>query len=139
MKKKVFLASAVVLLMILASVFLINKGGNTADAERIIRISSGFYTEAEIVAAMDAVEREFRKGFDGCRLLRIEYDEGKTLSERYYRSEQYGVDRVIVLESDFYAGSNAEACFSTEHTYTNWKWILTDEGSGWILRTSGYG
>lgn len=88
---------------------------------------------------MDVAQQHFRKNFDGCKLLRIEYDEGKTLTERYYRSQQYGVERTIVLESDFYVSSDADGSLNPNHTYNDWKWILTDEGDGWVLRTSGYG
>lgn len=139
MKKKILLGAIVLLVVICTVVFLLGKGGKTSDVERIISITSGVYTEAQITDAMEVVENHFRKNFDDCSLLRLEYDEGKTLSERYHLSEDYGVERVIVLESDYYVGDHAEGCFTPDYTYKNWKWILTDEGDGWVLRTSGYG
>ena len=138
MKKKVLLAAVLMVVVAFAAVRLFDCRGDIRGVERIVGQSS-IYTEAEIQAAMDVVQQHFRKNFEGCKLLRIEYDEGKTLTERYYRSEQYGVERTIVLESDVYVGFDADGSLNPDYTYNDWKWILTDEGDGWVLRTAGYG
>ena len=88
---------------------------------------------------MDVVERKFRRDFDGCKLLRLEYDESKTMAEQVERGNNGGAKRTIVLLSDFYAGFRAEPSLNPNDTYRNWKWILTDEGNGWELQTWGYG
>ena len=138
MKKRTFFVIGLAVLLVIAVVLLGNRGGNVRSVQRIVGEST-IYTDAEIEDAMDVVEQKFKKDFYDCKLLRLEYNEGKTLTERFYRAEQYGVERVIVLESDYYVGNHAEACFTPDYTYQNWKWILTDEGDGWLLRTSGYG
>lgn len=97
------------------------------------------YTEEEIQAAMDAVRAKFDNDFEGCRLLRLEYIEEKYPSDYEDFAKRYDIDMVIVLESDFHAGPDAPASLNHDHTYHNWKWILTDEGSGWTVRSSGYG
>ena len=96
------------------------------------------YTEEEIQAAMDAVTAKFNKDFTGCELLRLEYIEGKYPSDYEHYSKRCAVDRVIVLESDFYAGPDASSSLNQDYTYHNWKWILIDDGSGWTVWTNGY-
>ena len=96
------------------------------------------YTEEDIQAAMDAVKVKFDKSFEGCQLLRLEYIEGKHLPDYEYYAKRCAVDRVIVLESDYYAGGDAPPSFNQDHTYNNWKWILIDDGSGWKVWTNGY-
>lgn len=97
------------------------------------------YTEEEIQAAMDVVEEKFDKDFEDCQLLRLEYIEGKYLSDYEHYAKRCGVDRVIVLESDFSTGPNVPPSLNQNHTYDNWKWILIDDGSGWSVWTNGYG
>ena len=97
------------------------------------------YTEEEIQAAMDAAKEKFNKGFEGCELQRMEYIEGKYQSDYEYYAKRCAVDRVIVLESDFYAGPDSPASLNQNHLYDNWKWILIDDGSGWSVWTNGYG
>ena len=139
MKKKIVIAVVLIFVAIL-SVFLMSRRGNTWGAKRIIGKSSYFqYSEKDIRAAMDVVERKFRWDFEGCKLLRLEYDESKTMVEQVEWGNNYGVKRTIVLISDFYVGFGAEPSFTPNENYQNWKWILTDDGSGWELRTWGYG
>ena len=97
------------------------------------------YTEEEIQAAMEVVTAKFNKDFTGCELLRLEYIEGKYPSDYEHYAKRCGVDRVIVLESDFYAGPDAASSLNQDHAYHNWKWILIDDGSGWTVWTNGYG
>ena len=138
MKKRICIA-VVVLLMIVCALIL-GWGGNTWRVNRIIGESTYFqYSENDIREAMDVVERKFRRDFDGCKLLRLEYDESKTMVDQVERGKGYGVKRTIVLISDFYVGVGAEPTFNPNDTYKNWTWILTDDGSGWELRTWGYG
>ena len=97
------------------------------------------YTQEEIQAAMDVAKAKFDADFTDCKLLRMEYIEGKYLSDYEYYGADYDTNRVIVLESDFYVGPGAHGSFNLDSTYHNWKWILIDTGEGWFLRTYGYG
>lgn len=139
MKKRVRIA-VLALLFLAVSAGIIGRGGNTWGVKRILGESSYFqYSAKDIRNAMDVVERKFRRDFEGCKLLRLEYDESKTMVDQVKRGNDYGIKRTIVLISDFYVGIGAEPTFNPNQTYQNWTWILTDDGSGWELRTWGYG
>ena len=113
-------------------------GGDVSEVGRCIGVCERF-SEREVVAAMDEVERFFRKEYDGCKLLRLEYDEEKTLEEAYAWSENYGAE-AIVLESDFYVDdSGRTVTLEPDETYRNYNWILTKTAFGWKLETWGYG
>lgn len=113
-------------------------GGDVSEVGRRIGACDR-YPEEEIARAMDQVEAYFKAEFDGCKLLRLDYDEDETLDEARGWSEQYGAE-AIVLMSDFYVSPNGgDGSLNQNETYRNWKWILTRQGSGWELRTWGYG
>ena len=97
------------------------------------------YTEEEIQAAMDVARAKFDADFTDCKLLRMEYIEGKYLSDYEYYARRCAVDRVIVLESDYTTDPDVSPSLNANHTYHNWKWILIDDGSGWSVWTNGYG
>ena len=63
-------------------------GGDVSEVGRSIGTCERF-SKREVSAAMDEVERFFRKEYDGCKLLRLEYDEEKTLEEAKDWSENY--------------------------------------------------
>ena len=113
-------------------------GGDVSEVGRSIGTCERF-SKREVAAAMDEVERFFRKEYDGCKLLRLEYDEEKTLEEAIDWSENYGAE-AIVLESDFYVDdSGRTVTLEPETTYYNYNWILTKTSFGWELKTWGYG
>ena len=113
-------------------------GGDTSEVGWRIGKCERF-SEREISTAMNEVEAFFRREYDGCKLLRLEYDEEKTLEEAYAWSENYGAD-AIVLESDFYVDdSGRTVTLEPDETYRNYNWILTKTLFGWELRTWGYG
>ena len=129
-----------ILLLCLACILLLAGcgGGDVSEVGRRIGVCERF-SEREIAAAMDEVERFFRKEYDGCKLLRLEYDEEKTLEEARDWSENYGAE-AIVLESDFYVDdSGRTVTLEPGETYRNYNWILTKTMFGWELRTWGYG
>ncbi len=113
-------------------------GGDVRTVARHIGTCE-LYSERQIADAMDEVERFFRKEYDGCKLLRLEYDEEKTLKEACAWSENYGAE-AIVLQSDFYVDdSGRTVTLEPDETYRNYEWILTKTVLGWALRTWGYG
>ena len=113
-------------------------GGDVRHVEhRIGRCE--MYSEGQICKAMDEVEKFFKSEFDGCKLLRLEYDEEKTLEEARGWTEQCGAN-AIVLYSDFTVdGSGGDGSMNPDSTYRNWKWILKETQFGWALETWGYG
>ena len=113
-------------------------GGDVSEVGRRIGECERF-SEQEVAAAMNEVERFFRKEYDGCKLLRLEYDEEKTGKEAYAWSENYGAE-AIVLESDFYVDDSGRmVTLEPDETYRNYEWILTKTLLGWKLETWGYG
>ena len=97
------------------------------------------YSKAQISDAMDEVEKFFHAEFDGCKLLRLSYDEEQTLEEAKGWTEQCGAE-AIVLYSDFSVDeSGGDGSLNPGDTYRNWKWILKQTKVGWKLETWGYG
>ena len=129
-----------ILLLCLTCILLLTAcgGGDVSEVGRRIGVCERF-SDREVAAAMDEVERFFRKEYDGCKLLRLEYDEEKTLKEAYAWSEDFGAE-AIVLESDFYVDdSGRTVTLEPDETYRNYEWILTRNAFGWKLQTWGYG
>ena len=129
-----------ILLLCLVCILLLTAcgGGDVSEVGRHIGVCERF-SEREVAAAMDEVESFFRKEYDGCKLLRLEYDEEKTLKEAYAWSEEYGAE-AIVLQSDFYVDdSGRTVTLEPDETYRNYEWILTKTAFGWKLQTWGYG
>ena len=134
MRKMKVLASLLLCLALLTAC----GGGDVSEVGRRIGECERF-SEQEVAAAMNEVERFFRKEYDGCKLLRLEYDEEKTGKEAYAWSENYGAE-AIVLESDFYVDDSGRmVTLEPDETYRNYEWILTKTLLGWKLETWGYG
>ena len=115
----------ILFLLLLGAVLLTAcGGGDVSEVGRRIGECERF-SEQEVAAAMNEVERFFRKEYDGCKLLRLEYDEEKTQKEAYAWSENYGAE-AIVLKSDFYVDDGGRsATLEPDETYRNYEWILT--------------
>ncbi|MBP3660725.1 MAG: hypothetical protein J6I89_04995 [Oscillospiraceae bacterium] len=129
-----FLLSALLCMVLLTAC----GGGDVSEVGRHIGVCERF-SRQDVADAMDEVERFFRREYDGCKLLRLEYDEEKTQKEAYAWSENYGAE-AIVLKSDFYVDdSGRSVTLEPDETYRNYEWILTKTAFGWELRTWGYG
>ena len=115
-------------------------GGKTGDAQ--VRVgSSELYSREELLKAADAVMDDFQKGFDDCKLLRLEYSESHTLREAEYRKSHYGEEAVAVFLADFYVGMDAMAvgALIPGRTCTNYQFILSRNDRGeWEVRDRGY-
>ncbi len=100
---------------------------------------SQFYTDGEIRAAMNLVLQKF-KGFEGCTLLRLYYDEERSQKVSDQWAEQYNAEEAIVLYSTFDVDpSGINPSLNPGQTYENWSWVLTRNGGGWwTLQTWGY-
>ena len=125
-------------MVLLCTVLLSACGGDVSEVGRRIGVCERF-SKGEISSAMNEVEAFFRREYDGCKLLRLEYDEEKTGVDALDWSEHYGAE-AVVLESDFYVdGSGRMATLEPEETYRNYQWILVRTALGWKLKTWGYG
>ena len=137
-KKRIWVIMIVAAVLIAAGIGLFSGSrGDVSQVQRSIGESQK-YTEAEISAAMDAVEDYFEKEFEGCILLELSYDEtSDDRSEAW--AQKYGFDRVMVLISQFYVTSDAEPCWNFEETYGNFMWIMREDQNGnWEHIDHGY-
>ena len=134
MKKRIVVVSLLLCLLLTAC------GGGKVRTMPAIGPSE-LYTDREIGKAMDIVADYFKKEFDGCTLIRLEYDEAAVRDELMGWADQYEEGQAIVLLSDFDVDSSGgDGSLNPNDTYRNWKWILTRTGAGeWQLRTWGYG
>lgn len=132
----------VLLLLSVAMLFsLCACGGKTGDAKVTVGESS-LYGREDLLDAADAVMDDFKKGFDHCKLLRVEYSEAHTLRESEHRREHYGDADVMVFLADFYVGFKALAVgpLIPGQTCSNYQFILTRDNRGeWVVRDKGYG
>jgi len=127
------------LISVLTLSFAACGGGKVSEVQ--ININTGtVYSEYEIDAAINVVLDHFRENFDGCTLLRLDYDESATLAAGGEWAAQYGADEAIILFSDFKVDdSGGDGSLNPANTYTDWQWILTRSGDDpWTLQTWGY-
>jgi hypothetical protein len=139
MKKLILIACVVLVCFVVLDYF---KGNTVIDIGKSTKFS-----KEEIQTAVDCVFVNFKENFKGCHLGRIWYDEGKSDSEIgtymiFGRGSVNGVkeENVIVLLSNFYVGTGANASLNPNSPYNDWNWILIrDNKTGnWRIDDSGY-
>ncbi|MBR7113642.1 MAG: hypothetical protein IKC76_03915 [Firmicutes bacterium] len=135
MMKKMLILLLLVFVLALAA----GCGGDTSVTAHHIDANT-LYTDAEISDAMHAVEKYFRKHFDGCRLVELSYDAEKGSADVAQAwAENYNATRALVLISEFTVGAKGgDGSLNPNSTYKNWNWILTEEGGRWEVQTCGY-
>ena len=112
--------------------------GNTDVVEMVVG-ESELYSEEEIRDAMDLVLKQFGKGFGGCVMLKLWYDEEASLKEADDLAEQYGGEEAIVLYSHYWVdGSGRSPSLNPNSLYRNWGWILIRNGGKWEVKDWGY-
>lgn len=128
---------ALAALMLLTA--LLTGCGNVRNVEMKIGPSE-LYGRGELRQATDLILRQFR-GFEGCTLLELEYDEERSREVSKSWAQQYQADEAIVLYSVFYVDeSGVNPSLNPGQTYRNWSWVLTrSHGGNWKLQTWGYG
>ena len=113
--------------------------GKTSDC-KIVPIESEIYTQEDYEEACGVVFDYF-KGFSGCNMTEVKYagDDSKDSMEEW--AKEYGVDEVIILESEFTTNSKGgDGSLDPNDTYTGWQWILArDKGGKWKHKDHGYG
>lgn len=118
------------------------SGGNMRSVERIAQ-STDRYTEADILAAFNAIETKFASEFEGCALDEVRYDgevETRHLDEMLEHRQKGKGDLIVVL-SEFTTGWRAtDEGFSPNDRYEGWQWILTrpSQGAPWKVVDWGY-
>ncbi len=112
--------------------------GDTS-AVNIENIKSDIYTEDDIKSGINLIKTHFQKNFDGCELRRISYVGDERMDEFKEWQSNYKLDEVIIFETDFFVGEDAEECFNPNDDYKNWKFILArNKGENWKYMDSGY-
>ncbi len=88
--------------------FYMNSGGDTGEVNRKIGYTET-YSEEDIIAAMDVVERKFKQKFTGCILTDLWYDEFHNDRMADEWKEQYEADEAIVFLITYYFDEAAGA------------------------------
>ena len=122
------------------------KEGQIENVKITIGTSDKFNKE-KIEEAIDRIKEKFISDFKGCELLQLWYDEKSSDQqiESYIRSgngSKNGVsgENVIIILSNFKAGSGADMTFHRNTIYEDWMWILIrdSESDTWRIDDWGY-
>lgn len=116
--------------------------GNVKSVERIAQ-STDRYTEADILAAFNAIETEFASEFEGCALEEVRYDsevETRHLDEMLEHGQKSKGDLIVVLSEFTTDWRAADEGFSPNDRYEDWQWILTrpSQDAPWKVVDWGY-
>lgn len=118
------------------------SGENVKTVERIAQ-STDRYTEADILAAFNAIETEFASEFEGCTLEEVRYDsavETRHLDEMLEHGQKGKGDLIVVLSEFTTDWRAADEGFSPNDRYEDWQWILTrpSQDTPWKVVDWGY-
>lgn len=118
------------------------SGENVKSVERVAQ-STDRYTEADILAAFNAIETEFASEFEGCTLEEVHYDsavETRHLDEMLEHGQKGKGDLIVVLSEFTTNWRAADEGFSPNDRYEDWQWILTrpSQDAPWKVADWGY-
>ncbi|WP_195419889.1 hypothetical protein [Collinsella sp. D33t1_170424_A12] len=118
------------------------SGGNVKSVERIAQ-STDHYTEADILAAFNAIETEFASEFEGCTLEEVRYDsevETRHLDEMLEHGQKGKGDLIVVLSKFTTDWRAADEGLSPHDRYEDWQWILIrpSQDAPWKIVDWGY-
>ena len=118
------------------------SGENVKSVERIAQ-STDRYTEADILAAFNAIETEFASEFEGCTLNEVRYDSGvktRHLDEMLEHGQKGKGDLIVVLSEFTTDWRAADEGFSPNDRYEDWQLILTrpSQDAPWKVADWGY-
>lgn len=137
--KKIYIIPVVVIIVLcLGFWFLSEYYKNVSDVKLNINESS-VYSEDDILDAVSAIKKDFRKNFGSrSKLLKLSYD------DTYNEFTSDGVDKkykqIIVIKSEFYYDSKDEGGLESSKTYTNYNWTLARESDNdkWVVQDRGF-
>lgn len=107
---------------------LVGASGENVKSVECIAQSTDRYTEADILAAFNAIETEFASEFEGCTLEEVRYDsavETRHLDEMLEHGQKGKGDLIVVLSEFTTDWRAADEGFSPNDRYEDWQWILT--------------
>jgi hypothetical protein len=143
--KKLLIAFTVIALCLIISACT-SANGRIENVDITVGTSDRF-SAVEIEEAINLVKEKFISDFRGCELLQLWYDEenSENAVESYMRTGRgrtngISEENVIVLFSNFKAGSRADMTFNRNSIYEEWMWILIrdSENDSWRVDDWGY-
>lgn len=114
-------------------------GGNV-KTDNDVDNKSKIFTSDDINSAIETIEEEFDRSWEGCTLTEIYYA-GDEISKDYQDwADRNDADEVLVLLSSFDVdGSGGDGSLEPNSTYDNWNWILVRTNGGeWQHVDHGY-
>ena len=97
------------------------------------------FTDEEVQEAVSAVLTKF-DDFEGCKLLRLWYDEAESDQSIFYGDGEVPKENIIVLYSDFRSPKRNSGAWNPNEIYGGWSWTLTrdNKDSPWRVANFGY-
>lgn len=135
-------------LAMLCIVVAVGCGNKTQSDVEIDYGISSVYTEADMDAAIQVIQKEFAT-WEGCELHKIAYSsDGECCGEEFVQwmnELEEGTDgmetfsQCIMFRSDFHSPEEGGGAWQADQEYTDWQWWLgRSEGGQWKLMTWGY-
>ena len=114
--------------------------GLESEVIELICKASTLYSDADIEAAIDVIEKEFNSEWKGCTLTDIYYAGDETCADYRDWADRNNADEVIVLKSSFDVDSSGgDGSLNPNSTYDDWMWILVrTDGGEWKHVDHGY-
>lgn len=135
MKRKIGFCILLMFVLIIA----VGCSRGEVDDVQITIGESEFYSNAELRAAANEILHQFSKGFDGCTLKELNYDEEESLKQADEWKKQYEAEEAIVFSSRFTVSpfyKNGPLSPGDTHYYS---WVLVrNKGGNWNLKDWGY-
>lgn len=133
-----------ILAMVLSLLMIFVIGcGAVSDAE-IELGDSKYYDEDELRDAAKAIRKHFRAMYNGCTLLRIQYEGDEISEENLTYCSELEPDKTfvdcVVFTSVFETSEKCDTTLEPDQTYEEWHWYLAREKGGkWQLVMEGQG
>ncbi len=103
-------------------------------------VKSDIYTEEDIIAAINVIEKDFKKDWPGCTLIELYYAGDEKSKKHQDWADRNDADEVLVLMSSFYVDKTCPiGSLNKGSTYSDWCWILVrNKGEEWQHVDHGY-
>ena len=137
MKRLIWTMVMFILLLMLSAC-----GGKISEGMQVeITEGNTYYSNEDIQAAADTVEKEFKKDFPGCTMTSLRYTATSGKDSNTEWATQYQAEEAMVLYSDFTVDDSGRSeSLNPDSTYTDWQWVLVRHaGEKWKIATCGLG
>lgn len=112
-------------------------GSGKVDNVEVSYVASSLFSQEDINEAIDKIEMDFMKDWNGCELTKIYYA-GDEISKA--ESEIKGVETIVLLSEFKTYKQPGDSSLNENQTYTGWSWILIRTKDGcWEHVDHGYG